>query len=153
MIATVPKTPRMLRLSGADNVLVAIDTVDKGTVAPEGITALDRIGKGHKMASVAILAGEPVRKFGQIIGFATQDIPRGAWVHEHNTGMQDFDRDYAFAQDAQPEDILPLNQQATFQGIRRAKPPMCSMSRVPVACATAPAPRKSKALNTAWLIV
>jgi altronate hydrolase len=34
--------------------------------------------------------------------------------------MQDFDRDYAFAQDAQPEDILPLSQQATFQGIRRA---------------------------------
>ena len=120
MIATVPKTPRMLRLSAADNVLVAIDTVDKGAEAPEGIVALDRIGKGHKMASAAIKTGEPVRKFGQIIGFAKQDIARGAWVHEHNTGMQDFDRDYAFAQDAQPETILPLSQQATFQGIRRA---------------------------------
>ena len=77
MISTVPKIPRMLRLSDADNVLVAIDTVDKGTAAPEGITALDRIGKGHKMAAVAIKAGEPVRKFGQIIGFAKQDIPQG----------------------------------------------------------------------------
>ena len=120
MIASVPKTPRMLRLSTADNVLVAIDTVDKGAQAPEGITALDRVGKGHKIAAVDIRAGEPVRKFGQIIGFAKQDIPRGSWVHEHNTGMQDFDRDYAFAQDAKPEDILPLASQATFQGIRRA---------------------------------
>ena len=80
MIATVPKTPRMLRLSAADNVLVAIDTVDKGAEAPEGIVALDRIGKGHKMAATEIRSGEPVRKFGQIIGFAKQDIPKGAWV-------------------------------------------------------------------------
>ena len=85
MISSVPKTPRMLRLSEADNVLVAIDTVEKGSAAPEGITALDRIGKGHKMAAAAIAAGEPVRKFGQIIGFAKQDIAKGAWVHEHNT--------------------------------------------------------------------
>ncbi len=41
MISSVPKIPRMLRLSDADNVLVAIDTVDKGSAAPEGITALD----------------------------------------------------------------------------------------------------------------
>ena len=41
-------------------------------------------------------------------------------MHEHNTGVHDFARDYAFAQDAKPEDILPLEQQATFQGIRRA---------------------------------
>ena len=120
MISSVPKLPRMLRLSDQDNVLVAIETVDKGAAAPEGITALDRIGKGHKMAAAAIAAGEPVRKFGQIIGFAKVDIPKGTWVHEHNTGVHDFARDYAFAQDAQPEDILPLNAQATFQGIRRA---------------------------------
>ena len=77
MISSVPKIPRMLRLSEADNVLVAIDTVDKGAAAPEGITALDRIGKGHKMAAADIKPGEPVRKFGQIIGFAKQDIPQG----------------------------------------------------------------------------
>ncbi|RPH66538.1 MAG: altronate dehydratase, partial [Hyphomicrobiales bacterium] len=120
MIATVPKTPRMLRLTPEDNVLVAIDVVDKGATAPEGIVALERIMKGHKMAATEIRVGQPVRKFGQIIGFAKQDIPKGAWIHEHNTGMQDFDRDYAFAEEAKPEDILPLGQQATFQGYRRA---------------------------------
>ena len=112
--------PRMLRLNGADNVLVAIDAVDKGGMAPESITARDRIMKGHKMAAAPIKAGEAVRKFGQIIGFAKQDIAQGDWVHEHNTGMADFARDYAYAQDARPEDILPLEQQATFQGFRRA---------------------------------
>ena len=115
-----PRIPRMLRLNPADNVLIAIDAVAKGETAPEGITARDRIMKGHKMASAPIATGEPVLKFGQIIGFAKSDIARGDWVHEHNTGMHDFDRDYAFAQDARQEEILPLDRQATFQGYRRA---------------------------------
>ena len=120
MTAAASKTPRMLRLSAADNVLVSIDVVEKGAAAPEGITALDRIMKGHKMATAAIAEGEPVRKFGQIIGFAKRAIAKGEWIHEHNTGMADFARDYAFAADAKPEDILPPEQRATFQGYRRA---------------------------------
>src|SRR5436190_13946333 len=120
MTANDAKKPRMLRLNGADNVLVAVDTVEKGAQAPEGIVALERIMKGHKMASRPIASGEPVKKFGQIIGFAKADIARGAWVHEHNTGVHDFARDYAFAQDATPEDVLPLEKQAVFEGYRRA---------------------------------
>ena len=114
------QTPRMLRLNAADNVLVAIDVVEKGVTAPEGIVARDRIMKGHKMAAVAIASGEAVRKFGHIIGFASKDIAAGDWVHEHNTGMHDFARDYAFCKDAKPEDILPPEKRATFQGYRRA---------------------------------
>lgn len=113
-------TPRMLRLSSADNVLVAIDVVEKGVTAPEAILARDKIMKGHKMAAAPIAKDEPIRKFGQIIGFAKQDIARGEWVHEHNTGMHDFARDYHFAEDAKPEAILPVDQRATFLGYRRA---------------------------------
>ena len=86
----------MLRLNAADNVLVAIDVVEKGVTAPEGISALDRIMKGHKMATLDIAEGQPVRKFGQIIGFAKRAIAKGEWIHEHNTGMADFARDYEF---------------------------------------------------------
>jgi altronate hydrolase len=110
----------MLRLSPADNVLVAIDVVDKGATAPEGITARDRIGKGHKMAAAAIAKEAPIRKFGQVIGFAKQDIASGDWVHEHNTGLHDFARDYAFAKDARSEPKLAAAERATFQGYRRA---------------------------------
>ncbi|MFT3988764.1 UxaA family hydrolase [Aestuariivirga sp.] len=114
------KIPRMLRLSPADNVLVAIDVVDKGATAPEQVVALDKIMKGHKMASGPIAKDEPIRKFGQIIGFAKKDIARGEWVHEHNTGMHDFARDYAFSKDAKQEIILPPEERATFEGYRRA---------------------------------
>jgi altronate hydrolase len=112
-------TSRMLRLSGEDNVLVAIDVAEKGASLPEGIIARERIMKGHKVAARDIPEGDAVRKFGQIIGFAKTMIPRGAWVHEHNTGLHDFARDYAFAVDASPEDILTIEKQAVFQGYRR----------------------------------
>ncbi|MBI3673027.1 MAG: altronate dehydratase [Rhizobiales bacterium] len=120
MTSTATKPPRMLRLHPTDNVLVAVDAVDKGATTPENMVARERIMKGHKMAATAIAAGAPILKFGQIIGFASKDIAAGDWVHEHNVGVHDFARDYAFARDAHPEDILPVEQRATFQGYRRA---------------------------------
>ncbi len=116
---TSPKQ-QFLRLNAADNVVVAITTAEKGTVSPENVTALERIGKGHKMASQPIPVGEPVRKFGQTIGFAKKNISAGEWVHEHNIGMGELSHDYAFTQGAVKTEVLPLEKQATFQGFRRA---------------------------------
>ena len=76
-----------------------------------------RIPPGHKAAVRAIKKDEPALKFGQIIGFATQDIAPGDWVHEHNIGFHAVDRDYQFEVDAR--DPAPLTG-ANFQGYRRA---------------------------------
>ena len=116
----VAKTPRTLRLNAKDNVLVAVDLIEEGAVVPEGITALQRVPKGHKIAVAPIALGEPIVKFGQIIGFASVPIVPGSHVHSHNCEFHAFDRDYAFAQDAHVETVLPLSQQATFQGFRRS---------------------------------
>ena len=75
--------------------------------------------RGHKMAAGAIAKGQPVLKFGQIIGFATEDIDPGAHVHTHNCSFAEFERDYAFAQDAREEPLLPPEARATFEGFRR----------------------------------
>ena len=56
-------------LNAADNVVVAVDTIDKG-VAAAGMVAAARMPTGHKMAVAPSPQGEPMRKFGQIIGFA-----------------------------------------------------------------------------------
>jgi altronate hydrolase len=116
----VPKLPRTLRLHPNDNVVAAVDVVDQGSATTEGVAALQRIPKGHKMATTKIAKDQPILKFGQIIGFASTDIEPGSWVHEHNVGVHDFARDYAFAEGALPEDVLPVSEQATFQGYRRA---------------------------------
>jgi altronate hydrolase len=111
---------RTLRLAADDNVVVAGEKIAKDNPTSEGIAALQPIPFGHKMAARPIAIGEPVRKFGQIIGFASKPVKAGDWVHEHNVEMHDFSRDYAFGVDARPQDILPVVDQATFEGYRRA---------------------------------
>jgi altronate hydrolase len=71
------------------------------------------------MAIVAVEPDTPVRKFGQIIGFASRLIAPGEWVHEHNCAMKDFARDYRFGEDARPETIAAVENQPMFQGYRR----------------------------------
>ena len=112
--------PRALRLHSQDNIVISIDPIEVGQ-APRGEPpARARIARGHKMAVLGIAPGEPIRKFGQIIGFASQAIAPGDWVHVHNCAMQDFSRNYHFCEDARVADVLPLEQQATFEGFRRA---------------------------------
>ena len=48
------------------------------------LTAAAGIPAGHKFALKAIAKGEPVIKYGEVIGRAVQDIAKGEWVHVHN---------------------------------------------------------------------
>src|SRR6185437_15054678 len=113
-------TPRALRLDPADNVIIAIDDISAGSEPAGGVSARQRIPKGHKMAVVPIEEAAPIRKFGQIIGFASRPIGAGEWVHEHNCAIKEFARDYHFCEDTRLENILPVEEQPTFQGYRRA---------------------------------
>jgi len=111
--------PRIVRLHERDNLVVAVDPIQPGSVV-HGVAAKDRVPKGHKMAIATIAQGEPILKFGQIIGFASKPVAPGEWLHEHNVEMHAFARDYHFAEDARPSSVLPVEAQATFQGYRRA---------------------------------
>jgi len=111
---------RTLTLNPQDNVLVALETIDAGTALSPGLVAAQRVPRGHKLAARAIGEGEPILKFGQIIGFATAAIPAGSWVHEHNVGMRDFTRDYAFCENYNPTQMAPEHQRASFEGYLRA---------------------------------
>ncbi len=105
-----------LRLHPTDNVVVAVADLSPGDIADD-VKIIRRIPRGHKAAVRPIAKGAAALKFGQIIGFATQDIAPGDWVHEHNIAFQSVDRDYEFEVDA--KDPAPQGG-ATFQGFRRA---------------------------------
>jgi arabinonate dehydratase len=109
-----------IRLNAADDVVIARVGIPEGTtLVKEGnVRVTAKIPAGHKIAARAIRAGDPVRRYNQIIGFATADIQPGEHVHVHNIQMGEFERDYAFCADAKPIDYV--TPQATFQGIVRA---------------------------------
>jgi altronate hydrolase len=116
----VMTSPRALRLNASDNVIIAVDEIPAGASPDAGLAAKERIPKGHKMAVAPVAAGAPIRKFGQIIGFASNAIAPGEWVHEHNCAMRDFAREYHIGEDARPETIAAVENQPTFQGFRRS---------------------------------
>ncbi len=111
--------PLTIRLNPADNVVVArADLLPGSEIAGENLQAHTYVPAGHKIATAAIGAGEAVRKYGQILGFAIEAITPGDHVHTHNMAMGDFARDYAFGVDAHPTE--PIDRPATFEGIVRA---------------------------------
>ncbi len=118
-----PTSTRTLVLNAADNVAVALANLDVGTMTPQGVAILRRVPKGHKFTIRPVSSGSAIVKFGQIIGFAKNDIPPGDWVHEHNCGMGGPDgtlqHDYAFCEGAIPPEMVPEAQRATFEGFRR----------------------------------
>ena len=109
-----------IRLNAADDVVIARVGIPEGTtLVKEGnIRVTAKIPAGHKIAVRAIEAGSPVRRYNQIIGFATTAIRPGEHVHVHNIAMGEFEKDYAFCVDVKPIDYI--TPQATFEGIVRA---------------------------------
>jgi altronate hydrolase len=113
-------TSRVIRLHSDDHVAIARAPIASGTTLAEvgDLVTRDDIPAAHKVALRAIKAGDPVRRYGQIIGFATQAIEPGAHVHTQNVSMGDFARDYAFGQDMKK--VVPAEATRTFMGFRRA---------------------------------
>ena len=115
-------TPSLtIRLGAEDNVVVARAAILPGTELPgENVVAGDPVPAGHKIATRAVAAGEPLRKYGQVIGFATEAIEPGRHVHVQNCEFRTFERDYAACSEAKATDYVAEAERATFQGIRRA---------------------------------
>lgn len=111
----------MIRLDPSDNVVVARVDIAAGTqINDEAIIALSDIPIGHKLASCAIAKGDPVLKYGTVIGYAGADVLPGTYMHSHNVLMDEVQKDYRFAQNYVAAELLPSNERAMFQGFHRS---------------------------------
>jgi len=111
-----------IRLHPADDVVIARQQLVGGTkLLDENVAVVGLVPPGHKVATRAIAVGDPVRRYNQIIGFASRAIGPGEHVHLHNLAMGDFARDYAIGIDAKP--TAYIEPAAAFQGIVRRDGP------------------------------
>ena len=125
--AVATDTTAVIRIHPADDVVIARRQLMGGTrIDSEGITVAGLVPPGHKIAVRALAAGAPVRRYNQIIGFATQAIAPGQHVHTHNLAFSTFERDARGRR-------------------RRARPPPMSTSppRSWASCATTAASRRA----------
>ena len=107
-----------IRLSEIDNVVTVTAELDSG-VEVEQVTTSGLVPCSHKIATAEIRQGEAVRKYAQIIGYASTDIRPGEHVHTHNVDFRNTSADYEFATDLKPVDVVSEPSRDTFMGYRR----------------------------------
>jgi altronate hydrolase len=111
-----------LRLHADDDVAVLKVNVRRGTSWIEGGRQVVMAGdglRGHKVAVRSVETGDPVHRYGQVIGFARVPIRPGDIVHTHNLEVRPFDRDATMETGAPDWPTLPLESQRTFAGYLR----------------------------------
>ena len=98
---------RSIKIHRDDDVEIALDE------SWEGVPA------GHKFATRAIPQGDFVRKYGHIVGRATEDITTGAWIHTHNLASTlSSERTYRYQ--PVPSGRSRLELDFSFSGYRRS---------------------------------
>ena len=107
-------------LNATDDVGVVRRSVQAGNLVGHGdLTARELIGRGHKVAIRHIPSGAEVKKYGQVIGVATQDIEPGSHVHLHNLAMLPSEHEHQFSVDVEEKGMLPEAERRTFMGYDR----------------------------------
>ena len=109
-----------IRINDKDNVAVALKPIPAKstiTIGEKTIEALEEIPQGHKIALEDISSGSEVIKYGCRIGYAKENIKKGAWVHTHNlkTALGDL-LDYTY--NPTNEDVKP-SEHVNFMGYKR----------------------------------
>lgn len=114
-----------VKLNPNDDVVIAkAPLLPKSVLTGDGddITVSQMIPPGHKIAIRPIAKDQPVHRYGQIIGFASQDIAAGQHVHTQNLEVHqgELELDYGFCENVIPVEYVPEDQRRTFMGYRRA---------------------------------
>ncbi len=115
-------SPVFIRMHAADNVvIVANDGGLKAGTALAGVTLLEDIPQGHKVAVQDIAGGDPVIRYGVCVGVALEPLREGSWVRESLLGVPPAPSLEAVAT-LVPEGVPPMEplEGHTFEGYRNA---------------------------------
>jgi len=111
-----------LRLHPDDDVVIAKARIAAGTQLETDagwVAVSGDIPAGHKIAVRARAAGDPVRRYGQIIGFATVAIAPGEHVHRHNLGAGELTQHFEAAVEARRTRYREASEMRTFDAYVR----------------------------------
>src|SRR5919109_4944607 len=122
-MATHALTDKAIVLKPEDDVAVAKLPLEPGMILDDAGRRLEvrqPIKPGHKVARRAVARGGVVRRYGQVIGFATADIAVGDHVHTQNLGIGELSADrYEIGVDVKPVAFYPREQMRYFDGFKR----------------------------------
>lgn len=76
--------PHRIQMHDNDNVAIVANDggLPAGTVFSDGLTLLNKVPQGHKVALVDIPEDAPIIRYNVTIGYAAKTIPQGSWIEE-----------------------------------------------------------------------
>jgi galactarate dehydratase len=89
MAAKTLTEPLYIRMDERDNVAIVANDggLPAGAMFAGGLTLVERVPQGHKVALVDLAQGDAVRRYNVVIGRASKPIRAGSWVHERLLDM------------------------------------------------------------------
>lgn len=76
--------PLYIKVHTDDNVAIIVNAggLEAGTIFPCGLTLVEHVPQGHKVALTDLKEGESIIRYGEVIGYAIRPIIRGSWIDE-----------------------------------------------------------------------
>ena len=115
-------TPLYIRMHDNDNVAIVVNDggLAAGAVFADGLTLVDAVPQGHKVALADLAEGDPVTRYNVTIGFAARALPRGSWVSEATLRMPGARELVGLPIATSAAPVLAPLEGYTFQGFRNA---------------------------------
>ncbi len=114
--------PLYVRVHESDNVGIIVDPegATQGRTISTGIAVRETIPQSHKVALNPIEFGQPVYRYGQVIGHVNRDIKAGSWVREEMIDLPPApDLGTMPLATAVPKPLSPLTDY-TFEGFQNS---------------------------------
>lgn len=115
--------PLLIQIHAQDNVAIVVNDggLPKGTYIEEHqVTLVDDIPQGHKVTLSDLKLDDPIIRYGEIIGYANEDLAQGRWVNEAVTRMPTPPNLNELEMATRPAPKLEPLTGYTFQGYKNA---------------------------------
>ncbi|ALX93486.1 galactarate dehydratase [Serratia fonticola] len=121
-VGSIKALPRYIQVHRQDNVAIVVNDygLPKGASFPCGLTLLEHIPQGHKVALQDIPQDGTILRYGEVIGFAARDIRRGSWIDESLVLLPPAPELASLPLANNVPQALPPLEGYTFEGYRNA---------------------------------
>ncbi len=112
--------PLYVKVNPRDNVGIVVNPggLAAGAVFPSGLRLCENTPQAHKVTLQDVAAGEPIVRYGQIIGHALRALPAGSWVREDLVAMPEAPELGQLPLATEVPTPLPSLEGFTFDGYR-----------------------------------
>jgi len=114
--------PLYIKVHINDNVAIIVNNngLPEGTRFACGLTLVEHVPQGHKVALQAIARNDAIIRYGEIIGYATEDLKQGSWISEHQVELPQAPALETLPLATKVPAPLPPLEGYTFEGYRNA---------------------------------